>query len=422
MLDVRPTAYIVPLGEQVLDDLTPVIQVTSTGDEDARVTGLVRIYRQSTDQLLYTSELAVTIITHHTVVNIAALSAWSPPAPADDDYFILVDTLAQGIAPDPPMRATLGAFRFDIKPGPMGPAPAAHHATHEDGGMDEVNVTGLSGELADDQPALAHDIASARHTSSSTPGQILQANANGLPIDATNTDTQVAGAVSHTGATSDPHGSTLTQTVAVKTPKIYPPADSTSAVQILKADGTTSIFNVDSQNARVGIGTTVPGAKLDVNGTTYTTRLGVGSGFNAALGTTPGHQMEIFATGTNAPLVMAGGSAEMEMWKDATPSKAVSYGMAVPGSAATDDLIFSTYNGSSWSERLRVLSSNGNVGIGTSPTAKLDVNSDIIRLRTAKTPASAGAAGNAGDICWDADYIYVCVATNTWKRAAIGTW
>lgn len=66
---------------------------------------------------------------------------------------------------------------------------------------------------------------------------------------------------------------------------------------------------------------------------------------------------------------------------------------------------------------------NGNVGIVTdSPTAKLDINSDIFRLRTAKTPATAGAAGNQGDWCWDATHIYVCTATNTWKRAAIAAW
>lgn len=65
----------------------------------------------------------------------------------------------------------------------------------------------------------------------------------------------------------------------------------------------------------------------------------------------------------------------------------------------------------------------GSVGIGdATPTAALDVNSDIIRLRTAKTPASSGAAGNQGDICWDASYIYVCTATNTWERAAIAVW
>ena len=38
------------------------------------------------------------------------------------------------------------------------------------------------------------------------------------------------------------------------------------------------------------------------------------------------------------------------------------------------------------------------------------------------TPASATATGTAGEIAWDANYIYICTATNTWKRVAIGTW
>ena len=37
-------------------------------------------------------------------------------------------------------------------------------------------------------------------------------------------------------------------------------------------------------------------------------------------------------------------------------------------------------------------------------------------------PATAGATGTAGDIRYDADYIYVCTAASTWKRAAIATW
>jgi hypothetical protein len=38
------------------------------------------------------------------------------------------------------------------------------------------------------------------------------------------------------------------------------------------------------------------------------------------------------------------------------------------------------------------------------------------------TPASAAATGTAGTIAWDANFIYVCTATDTWKRVAIATW
>lgn len=37
-------------------------------------------------------------------------------------------------------------------------------------------------------------------------------------------------------------------------------------------------------------------------------------------------------------------------------------------------------------------------------------------------PASASATGSEGQISWDASYIYVCTAANTWKRVAIATW
>jgi hypothetical protein len=37
-------------------------------------------------------------------------------------------------------------------------------------------------------------------------------------------------------------------------------------------------------------------------------------------------------------------------------------------------------------------------------------------------PASASATGSEGQFAWDANYIYICVATNTWKRVAIATW
>ena len=62
-------------------------------------------------------------------------------------------------------------------------------------------------------------------------------------------------------------------------------------------------------------------------------------------------------------------------------------------------------------------------GIGTTaPTAPLDINGDTLRLRTARTPASATAAGNQGDFAWDSSHLFICTATNTWRRVAHATW
>jgi hypothetical protein len=51
----------------------------------------------------------------------------------------------------------------------------------------------------------------------------------------------------------------------------------------------------------------------------------------------------------------------------------------------------------------------------------VDLNGNIIE-KVPTTPASATAAGVQGTICWDANYVYVCVATNTWKRSTLGSW
>jgi hypothetical protein len=75
-------------------------------------------------------------------------------------------------------------------------------------------------------------------------------------------------------------------------------------------------------------------------------------------------------------------------------------------------------------ERARI-DSSGRLLVGTSSQSGgslLQVNDNRIRIATAKTPASATNTGVAGEICWDANYVYVCVAANTWKRSAIATW
>lgn len=56
------------------------------------------------------------------------------------------------------------------------------------------------------------------------------------------------------------------------------------------------------------------------------------------------------------------------------------------------------------------------------PTASLDAGGDAIRIRTPRTPVNATAPGNPGEVCWDGGFIYVCVASNSWKRATLETW
>ena len=68
------------------------------------------------------------------------------------------------------------------------------------------------------------------------------------------------------------------------------------------------------------------------------------------------------------------------------------------------------------------ISTAGNkTGIFTNnPQTTLDVNGTF-RI-SSSTPATSTSAGVAGQIAWSSTYLYVCVATNTWKRTAITSW
>lgn len=123
--------------------------------------------------------------------------------------------------------------------------------------------------------------------------------------------------------------------------------------------------------------------------------------------------------GSQAARQVNGGSVQLESGTVTQPSLWPSgdrnTGLLFPGA---DALALATAG----LERLR-LDANGRLGLGTNaPTGLLDVADDKLRIRTAKTPATATEAGNAGEFCWDASYLYVCTATNQWRRSALATW
>jgi hypothetical protein len=135
-----------------------------------------------------------------------------------------------------------------------------------------------------------------------------------------------------------------------------------------------------TSDGRLGLGTSSPDALLTVNG--------IGA-FGAGAVTTPS--------------IAATGDLNTGFWFPAA------------------DTIAASTNGT---EGARI-DSSGRLLVGTSSNsggALLQINGNRIRIATANTPASASATGTTGEIAWDANYIYVCTATNTWKRTAISTW
>jgi hypothetical protein len=89
-----------------------------------------------------------------------------------------------------------------------------------------------------------------------------------------------------------------------------------------------------------------------------------------------------------------------------------------PAISSSNDLTTGFYFPSSGN-----ISVAGNLGIGTSsPSTLLDINNNKFRVRNSKTPSSPSDTGNQGDICWDSNYIYVCISTNNWTRSPISSW
>lgn len=59
---------------------------------------------------------------------------------------------------------------------------------------------------------------------------------------------------------------------------------------------------------------------------------------------------------------------------------------------------------------------------GFYPTEFTKKGTGILQIITTNIPSTATSTGEKGTICWDTNYIYICTATNTWKRSAISTW
>lgn len=58
-------------------------------------------------------------------------------------------------------------------------------------------------------------------------------------------------------------------------------------------------------------------------------------------------------------------------------------------------------------------------GVGVAKNVNIGGN---LRFAGGTVPATATSAGTTGDVRYDSSHLYICTATNTWRRTALSTW
>jgi hypothetical protein len=266
-----------------------------------------------------------------------------------------------------------------------------------------------------------------------TPSSLTLTNATGLPVSGISASTSTALGV---GSIELGHANDTTLT--------------RSAAGILAVEGVAQV-NVSSQQTLTNKTLTSPkvNAVLDTNGNSILTLNAQSSSVNyvtfqnAATGSYP--QIRAGGSDSSIPLVISGaganGSVLIADSGNSFATIAQFYGgVASPvnywqfNPSASGNAIKANAVGSSTDISVNVVPKgagrlqSGGVTVPTISSNDVLTNKSLTSpalttpTLSSSTPASASASGTTGTVVWDADYIYICTATNTWKRAAIATW
>ena len=183
--------------------------------------------------------------------------------------------------------------------------------------------------------------------------------------------------------------------------------------------GGNQVFNIDSSTGRLTVGSTslsiAAGITMYHGNTLSTPTLTM----NAQGGTiscgqlTAGGLTYPTTNGNNGQVLTSDGAGNVT-WSTVSSGGGganVSISDTAPGGASAGDLWWESDTG-----RLKIRYQD------TDSTQWVDTNPPLSPSLSSNAPASASATGTAGDIRYDSNYVYICVATNTWKRAALATW
>jgi len=191
---------------------------------------------------------------------------------------------------------------------------------------------------------------------------------------------------------------------------LKPASDSTTAIQLNKADGTTNVLNVDTVAGNVGIGTTSPGANLEIydsaasgNQILFT----IGSNLN----TTAFYVDEDGDTSLDGYLRLEASQTALSSVSVPTIYNSNSGDLYLQARTSTQKNIhFATYNGTAIGTRMTI-DNSGNVGIGTTaPAAYLHLKASVASAGGGALKFTAGVVlttPESGVVSFDGSDFYV---------------
>lgn len=217
-----------------------------------------------------------------------------------------------------------------------------------------------------------------------TNGQILKTDGNGI--------------LSWTSDTSPPGGS--------NTQVMFNDAGTTNAVSTFTFDKFTNNLTVTGNLIATGtanITGTANVGNVATSGTITATGNITGGNILSQTGTVTANNVTVGVNGGNLRIDNTGGIV-LECFANASNY----VGFLGPNDIASANIIWNLPNTSGNVSEFLTTDGNGTMRFTTAVS------------NTA--PSTSSSSGQPGTIAYDADYLYICVSANTWKRVAVATW
>jgi hypothetical protein len=228
--------------------------------------------------------------------------------------------------------------------------------------------------------------------------------------------TNGSGTLSFSAGFLEKAGGTLTGDLVFAGTQVFPGVlvnGSIGAIGAINAGGTPSnpIISVDTATT-VQLGVVQPdGTSITINGSGVISAVGSSGSIQESIFTAAGSL--ITSTGASTPSQLTVGAAGTILAVNGGgPAWRTSAQLGLLTSAAASTT-YATLEAPIFTGAVTV-----NSGLPAGGNA-LVISGGSLVLSTPFTPTSSSATGSTGEITWDADYLYICTAPNTWGRVSI---